>query len=51
MYDTSRAKEKYKQPLPDEVRDGQRVTAMTEQGTLIQPSIFKFRRRANAGSF
>ncbi len=35
---------KFKQPLPDDVRDGQRVTAMTDgQEKLIQPSVFQFR--------
>ncbi len=34
---------KFKEPLPAEVRDGQRVTAMTRNAThLIQPSMFKF---------
>jgi hypothetical protein len=44
--------EKYKQPLPDEIRDGQRVTAMTEgKEHLIQPSIFKFTRQGKCGIF
>ena len=43
---------KYKQPLPDEVRDGQRVTAMTEgKEHLIQPSIFKFAQQGNCGRY
>ena len=42
--------EKFKQPLPDEVRDGQRVTAMTRgKSHLIQPSMFKFYRRGESG--
>lgn len=42
--------EKFKQPLPDDVRDGQRVTAMTRGAThLIQPSTFKFRRQGESG--
>ena len=41
---------KFKQPLPDEVRDGQRVTAMTRgKSHLIQPSMFKFHRRGESG--
>ena len=44
--------QKYKQPLPDEVRDGQRVTAMTEgKEHLIQPSIFKFAQQGNCGRY
>ncbi len=44
--------EKYKQPLPSEVRDGQRVTAMTEgKEHLIQPSIFKFAPHGKCGIF
>ncbi len=44
--------EKFKQPLPDEVRDGQRVTAMTEgKEHLIQPSIFKFTQHGNCGRY
>jgi hypothetical protein len=43
---------KYKQPLPDEVRDGQRVTAMTDgQAKLIQPSIFKFAQQGKCGRY
>lgn len=43
---------KHKQPLPDEVRDGQRVTAMTDtQEKLIQPSIFKFARQGKCGIY
>lgn len=34
---------KFKEPLPAEIRDGQRVTAMTRNANhLIQPSMFKF---------
>jgi hypothetical protein len=44
--------EKYKQPLPEDVRDGQRVTAMTEgKEHLIQPSLFKFARQGECGIF
>ena len=44
--------EKYKQPLPDSVRDGQRVTAMTDgKEKLIQPSIFKFAQKGNCGRY
>src|SRR5262249_32607058 len=44
--------EKYKQPLPEEVRDGQRVTAMTDAAEkLIQPSIFKFAQQGKCGIF
>ena len=43
---------KFKEPLPDDVRDGQRVTAMTKNATkLIQPSIFKFQRQGNSGIY
>ena len=41
---------KFREPLPDGVRDGQRLTAMTRGAThLIQPSVFKFRRRGQNG--
>ena len=41
---------KFKQPLPDEVRDGQRVTAMTRGANhLIQPSMFKFSKQGQSG--
>ena len=41
---------KYKQPLPPEVRDGQRLTAMTQNKShLIQPSIFKFSQQGESG--
>lgn len=44
--------EKFRQPLPDDIRDGQRVTAMTEgKEHLIQPSIFKFARQGKCGLF
>ena len=43
---------KDKQPLADEVRDGQRVTAMTEgKDKLIQPSIFKFSQHGRCGRY
>ncbi len=43
---------KYKEPLPDSVRSGQRVTAMTEgKEHLIQPSIFKFTQQGNCGRY
>ena len=41
---------KFRQPLPDEVRDGQRVTAMTLGANhLIQPSMFKFSKQGQSG--
>ena len=41
---------KFKEPLPDDVRDGQRVTAMTTNATkLIQPSIFKYKQHGENG--
>ncbi len=44
--------EKYKQPLPEDIRDGQRVTAMTDgQEKLIQPSIFKFAQQGKCGRY
>ncbi len=40
----------FKEPLPDDVRDGQRVTAMTQGKThLIQPSTFQFHRQGESG--
>ena len=40
----------FKQPLPDDVRDGQRVTAMTTNATkLIQPTIFQFSQQGQSG--
>ena len=43
---------KFKEPLPDDVRDGQRVTAMTKNATkLIQPSKFRFQQRGENGIF
>ena len=43
---------KFKEPLPDDVRDGQRVTAMTRNAThLIQPSIFKYSRQGECGTW
>ncbi|MEC9091320.1 MAG: DUF1501 domain-containing protein, partial [Planctomycetota bacterium] len=42
--------EQFKQPLPVEIRDGQRVTAMTRGRThLIQPSKFKFSQKGKNG--
>lgn len=44
--------EKYKQPLPEDIRDGQRVTAMTDgKEKLIQPSIFKFAQQGKCGRY
>jgi len=41
---------KFKEPLPDDVRGGQRVTAMTRNAThLVQPSIFKFSQQGQSG--
>ena len=41
---------KFKEPLPDDVRDGQRVTAMTTNATkLIQPSMFKYSQQGDSG--
>lgn len=41
---------KFKEPLPSDVRDGQRVTAMTKGRThLIQPTMFKFRQQGQSG--
>lgn len=41
---------KFKEPLPPEVRDGQRVTAMTRGlSHPIQPSIFKFAQQGQSG--
>ena len=43
---------KHKQPLPEDVRDGQRVTAMTDGAEkLIQPSIFKFGKQGRCGIY
>lgn len=43
---------KYKELLPDEVRDGQRVTAMTDGSEKrIQPSIFKFSQQGQCGRY
>ena len=42
----------FKEPLPDDVRDGQRVTAMTTNATkLIQPTMFKFSPQGQNGIF
>lgn len=44
--------EKFKEPLPDDVRDGQRLTAMTQGAThKIQPSVFKFHQRGECGLY
>ncbi len=44
--------EKYKQPLPEDIRDGQRVTAMTDgKEKLIQPSVFKFTQQGKCGRY
>ena len=44
--------EKFRQPLPDHVRDGQRVTAMTKgRDHLIQPSMFNFAPQGQSGLF
>ncbi len=41
---------KFKEPLPAEVRAGQRVTAMTRGRThLIQPSMFKYSQHGQSG--
>ncbi|MFO0941644.1 MAG: DUF1501 domain-containing protein [Pirellulales bacterium] len=43
---------KFKQPLPDDIRDGQRVTAMTDgKEKLIQPSVFKFTQQGKCGRY
>lgn len=43
---------RFKEPLPDDVRDGQRVTAMTTNATkLIQPTMFKYSRQGESGIF
>ena len=40
----------FQQPLPPEVRDGQRLTAMTKDGKhLIQPSMFQFSQQGECG--
>ena len=42
--------EKFKEPLPKEIRGGQRVTAMTRGRThLVQPSKFKFTKKGKNG--
>jgi hypothetical protein len=41
---------KFHEPLPADVRDGQRLTAMTTNAThLIQPSMFKFAQHGQSG--
>lgn len=43
---------KFRHPLPDDVRDGQRVTAMTKgRDHLIQPTMFKFAPQGQSGLF
>jgi len=43
---------RFKEPLPDDVRDGQRVTAMTTNATkLIQPTMFKYSQQGENGIF
>lgn len=43
---------RHKEPLPEDVRDGQRVTAMTDgKEKLIQPSIFKFSQHGQCGRY
>ena len=43
---------KYKELLPDDIRDGQRVTAMTDGSEKrIQPSIFKFAQQGQCGRY
>ena len=42
--------EKFREPLPPEIRDGQRVTAMTKgKSHLVQPSMFKFSPQGQSG--
>ncbi len=42
--------DRFRQPLPDDVRDGQRVTAMTKgKDHLIQPSMFRFSPQGQSG--
>ena len=42
--------DKFKQPLPDDVRDGQRLTAMTTGKThLVQPTTFQFAQQGESG--
>ncbi len=41
---------KFKEPLPEGIRDGQRVTAMTRGRThLVQPSMFKYQQQGENG--
>lgn len=41
---------KFKEPLPEHVRRGQRVTAMTRHAQhLVQPTIFKFSQQGQSG--
>lgn len=41
---------KFKEPLPEHIRDGQRVTAMTTNATkLIQPTVFKYSQQGESG--
>jgi len=42
--------DKFREPLPPDVRDGQRLTAMTQnRDHLIQPSMFKFSQQGQSG--
>jgi hypothetical protein len=41
---------RFKEPLPSEVRDGQRVTAMTKgKSHLVQPSMFRYSPQGKSG--
>jgi len=43
---------RFKSPLPPEVRDGQRVTAMTRGAThLVQPTMFNFSQQGQSGLY
>ena len=43
---------KFREPLPDDVRDGQRVTAMTKgKDHLIQPTMFGFSPQGQSGLY
>lgn len=43
-------KEKFREPLPDEIRNGQRVTAMTTNAPkLVQPTIFNYEQKGSNG--
>ena len=44
--------DKFRQPLPSDVRDGQRVTAMTKgRDHLVQPTMFRFSPQGRSGLF